>query len=93
MNCRRAAHYKQSMEQVLFQINYLVNSVLLSNFKASDSFLLGDVNLDGVVNLLDVGPFIDLLGNGTFQIEADCNQDGLVNLLDVKPFISILSGN
>ena len=52
--------------------------------------LLGDVNLDGVVNLLDVAPFVERLSNGEFQAEADCNQDGVVNLLDVDPFILLL---
>ena len=54
--------------------------------------ILGDVNLDGMVNLLDVGPFVELLGNGGFQAEADINQDGSVNLLDVGPFVDILGG-
>ena len=54
--------------------------------------ILGDVNLDGVVNLLDVDFFIDRLATGTFQAEADCNQDGEVNLLDIDPFIAILAG-
>ena len=54
--------------------------------------LLGDVNLDGAVNLVDVDPFVDLLGIGDYQAEADCNQDGVVNLLDVDPFIAILVG-
>lgn len=54
--------------------------------------LLGDVNLDGEVNLLDVAPFIALLGSGDYQIEADINQDGEVNLLDVAPFIDLLGG-
>ena len=57
-----------------------------------ESTLLGDVNLDSVVNLLDVDPFIDRIATGTFQAEADCNQDGAVNLLDVDAFISILAG-
>ena len=55
-------------------------------------FVLGDVNQDGVTNLLDVGPFVELLSTGSFQIEADTNQDGAVNLLDVEPFVQILSG-
>ena len=59
---------------------------------AADAVLLGDVNLDGVVNLLDVDPFIDRLTNGTFQAEADVNEDGVVNLLDVDPFIDLLAG-
>ena len=56
------------------------------------NFLLGDVNLDGVVNLLDVQPFVDLLVSGDFQAEADINQDGVVDLLDVQPFVDLLSG-
>ena len=53
--------------------------------------LVGDVNLDGVVDLLDVGPFVALLISGTFQAEADINEDGEVNLLDVEPFVQLLS--
>ena len=54
--------------------------------------VLGDVNLDGTVDLLDVAPFVDLLANGDFQPEADINQDGIVDLLDVAPFVDLLSG-
>ena len=59
---------------------------------ATKLVLLGDVNLDGLVNLLDVDPFIDRLASGDFQAEADCNEDKVVNLLDVDPFIVLLSG-
>ncbi len=55
--------------------------------------ILGDVNQDGFVNLLDVQPFVVLISNSGFQVEADINQDGDVNLLDVGPFIKILSGS
>lgn len=54
--------------------------------------VLGDVNLDGVVNLLDVQPFVNLLVSGGYQIQADINQDGVVNLLDVAPFVDLLTG-
>ena len=54
--------------------------------------LLGDVNLDGVVNLLDVAPFVAVLSSGNYQAEADCNKDGTLDLLDVAPFIVILGG-
>ena len=53
--------------------------------------LLCDVNLDGVVNFLDIAPFISVLTIGNFQAEADCNQDGVVNFLDIAPFITILT--
>ncbi|MEM9409543.1 MAG: dockerin type I domain-containing protein [Planctomycetota bacterium] len=58
-----------------------------------ETVLLGDVNRDGEINLLDVAPFVELLANNEFQIEADTNQDGAVNLLDVDPFIALLAGN
>ncbi len=55
--------------------------------------LLGDTNLDGVVSLLDVSPFVDLINTGDFQSEADIDGNGVVNLLDVQLFIEILNGN
>ena len=56
------------------------------------SSITGDVNRDGVVNLLDVGPFVDLIASGNFQQEADINGDAQVNLLDVGPFVELLVG-
>ena len=53
---------------------------------------IGDVNLDGNVDLLDVGPFVDLLTSQTFQCEADVNEDGSLDLLDVTPFVEVLTG-
>ena len=54
--------------------------------------LIGDVNGDGLINLLDVTPFVDAITNGDLQCEADINQDNEVNLLDVAPFVELLSG-
>ena len=53
--------------------------------------LLGDANLDGVVNFLDISSFIVLLSSDDFLAEADINGDGFVNFLDISPFISILA--
>ena len=54
--------------------------------------LLGDVNLDGVVDFLDIGPFITVLSGNGFQAEADCDENGVVDFLDIAAFIAILSG-
>ena len=56
-----------------------------------DQFLLGDTNLDGDINFLDISPFISLLASGTFLDEADINRDGNVDFLDIGPFISLLA--
>ena len=58
----------------------------------SEKVLLGDINCDGVVDLLDVSPFVDLLVGGGFSPKADINGDGVVDLLDVGPFVAILTG-
>ena len=59
----------------------------------STGVLLGDVNQDGDVNLLDVSPFVEIITSGEFQNEADVNQDGVVNLIDVSPFVELVIGN
>ena len=66
--------------------------LMLNGVFESAEFLLGDVNCDGVVNLLDVAPFVEIVSGGDFNLKADINEDGQVNLLDVAPFIAILGG-
>ena len=58
---------------------------------APEPVLLGDVNLDDVVDFLDISPFIAILSSGGFQAEADIDQNGVVNFLDIAPFIDILA--
>ena len=55
------------------------------------TFVLGDVNGDGIVNFLDISPFIGVLTAGDFQNEADINRDSSVSFLDISPFIGVLS--
>ena len=54
--------------------------------------LIGDVNQDGEINLLDVSAFVAVLSEEAYQCEADINQDGEVNLQDVQPFVELLLG-
>ena len=54
--------------------------------------LKGDVNQDGMVDFLDIGPFINVLSTGGNQPEADTDCSGMVDFLDIGSFIEILSG-
>lgn len=58
-------------------------------FLSVSASLLGDINCDGHIDLLDVAPFVEILFNGTNQAKADMNCDGIVNLLDVQPFVAL----
>lgn len=58
----------------------------------SPPIVLGDLNSDCIVSLLDVGPFVDLLQGNEFNPAADINGDGVISLLDVGPFVDLLTG-
>ena len=62
----------------------------MATIEVSTGPLMGDVNLDGVVDMGDVSPFIQVIIDGPYQIEADINQDGSVDLRDVRPFVNLL---
>ena len=83
------------LAQNSIDIEFIGDSVSLRGFALqftqSNSFLLGDVNRDGVVNFFDISPFIGLLSMGNFQIEADINMDLEVDFLDISPFIQLLT--
>ena len=68
------------------------NIVLNVNFTPNSGSLPGDVNCDGTVDLLDVGPFVAAITNASFQPKADINQDGSDDLLDVALFVDLLVG-
>ena len=62
-------------------------------FSADGAVLVGDVNCDGFIDLLDVEPFVALLtAGGSTDPKADVNGDGVVDLLDVSPFVALLTG-
>ena len=79
---------KEPIDRFLGASNGSLGTVRLS---VISDVLLGDVNVDGKVDYLDIAPFIGLLAAGTFQAEADVNESGEVNFLDISPFIGILS--
>lgn len=95
---RRAGIFEQGL-LAGFQGDVLLLSVspdvLIQSFSSRANilivpFLLGDINGDGVVDLLDIAPFVDLVVRSGFQNEADINQDGSVDLLDVVPFVDLV---
>ena len=56
------------------------------------SALKGDIDLDGDVDFLDIGPLIGVLASGGFQAEADIDCNSVVDFLDIAPFIALLQG-
>ena len=52
---------------------------------------VGDLNLDGIINILDVITMVSLiLDNSTYNELADLNSDGLINVVDVIRLVNII---
>ena len=87
-----AATIMESVDFGAGTMNLVVDVSYVASGIVPETELLGDVNLDGTVNFLDISPFIAILSTGEFQTEADIEQNKEVNFLDISPFIAVLSG-
>jgi hypothetical protein len=64
---------------------------LLIELISSGNALLGDINGDSIVNVLDIIQIVNIaLGSQDFDEAADVNQDGEVNVLDVVQVVNII---
>ncbi|MEX0886976.1 MAG: choice-of-anchor tandem repeat NxxGxxAF-containing protein [Phycisphaeraceae bacterium] len=79
-----------------WSVQYTPDSVLLRT-----GHLLGDMNLDGVIDAVDVAPFVLALTNPAAYTDqhgidpllaGDINADGVFDAVDVAPFVQLLVG-
>ena len=60
----------------------------------SEQYLLGDMNSDGLLNVLDVVSLVNtILNDDDYILFGDMNQDGLLNVLDIVQLVNIILGN
>lgn len=66
------------------------------NFKFGDSWIRGDVNGDGEVNIADVNALTDIIlgrvADDDTMYRADVNEDGEINVGDVNALVDIILG-
>ena len=55
-----------------------------------NDLLLGDLNEDGIINILDVIATINIVLSSTYNELADLNQDNFVNVLDIVALVNII---
>ena len=52
---------------------------------------IGDLNLDGIINILDVIEMVSIiLENSPYNELADFNSDGMINVVDVIQLVNII---
>ena len=57
------------------------------------SFIPGDVNSDGYINIMDVVIIMDLILIDEYDMYSDMNQDGSLNILDIIELVNIILNN
>ena len=51
----------------------------------------GDLNFDGILNILDIVILIEIILDGDeFNFASDVNSDGIVNILDVITLLNLI---
>jgi len=67
---------------------------VIHNFlPVNEDNLQGDLNGDGVIDILDLIVLVNMILNGEYSIIADWNEDGVVNILDIIIYKNIILGN
>ncbi|MEE2859018.1 MAG: dockerin type I domain-containing protein, partial [Candidatus Neomarinimicrobiota bacterium] len=65
------------------------SALFISNVEYSD-FIIGDINGDEVLDILDVVVLINAVLNDGFYEEADMNQDGVLDILDIVLLVNVI---
>ena len=64
-----------------------------SGFCEENNFMMGDINEDFNINVLDVIGIINIIITDGYNIIADLNEDNELNVLDVVLVVNIILGN
>ena len=73
--------------------NYLEYSSINDVDDGSCLNLLGDINSDHIINVLDIQSIISLILSLHYNSIGDVNQDGILNIQDIILIIDIILGN
>ena len=52
--------------------------------------LLGDMNNDGILNVLDIVQVVNLVLANEYEANGDLNSDGIINVLDIVQLVNII---
>ena len=65
------------------------SSQYLTNINCTES-ILGDVNNDGLINVIDIISIVNLILVSEFQTNADINSDAQINVLDIVAVVNLI---
>ena len=57
---------------------------------ADDDIVAGDINDDGILNILDIVSLINLVLSDNFEEAGDINGDAMLNVLDIVLLVNLI---
>ena len=73
------------------QINLIAQWINEGALPESNESMLGDLNGDGIINVLDIVTIVNIVLNaGDYNPLADLNEDGINNILDIVVLVNII---
>ena len=67
-----------------------IENALFDFAESTDFILLGDINLDDIINVQDIILVVNLVLNGEYNNIADLNSDSMVDVLDIVQLVSVI---
>ena len=61
----------------------------IDNGYCTEAYALGDVNLDGAFNVIDIVELVSIILNAEYIISGDLNQDGVNNIVDSVAYMQV----
>ena len=58
--------------------------------RVNDAVLVGDLNYDGEINIIDVILIVNIILGHEFDSLADLNEDGTINIADIILLVNVI---
>ena len=65
-------------------------SVVLPDDGSCEYSIMGDINLDGQINILEIVQLANMILSNEYQESADLSGDGVLNILDIVQLVNII---
>ena len=67
-----------------------IENAIFDFAEETDFIVIGDINSDGIINILDVVQVVNLILINEYDDSGDLNEDGIINILDIVQLVNII---
>ena len=67
-----------------------IENAIFDFAEETDFTIIGDINSDGIINILDVVQVVNLILINEYDDSGDLNEDGIINILDIVQLVNII---